>query len=106
MAENIKIEFIGWEDDFRYAEEKRRVTKHIEEIAKSKGFSFAQVQDMLIKNRYRAQGPWVDVHFQHKQEVNSETSAYVPARLWFTEDADMKSEPEFFEEVKGSTRAE
>ncbi|KAF2676240.1 hypothetical protein K458DRAFT_352028 [Lentithecium fluviatile CBS 122367] len=94
MAEKIKIEFIGWEDDFRYAEEKRRISQHIAELAKEKGFVSATVQDMLIKHRYRAQGPWVDVHFRR------EDNAHVPARLWFNEDADFKSDPEFFDEVK------
>jgi len=60
---------------------------------------------MLIKHRYQAQGPWVDVHFKRSEDPEAETGSHVPARLWFNEDADFKSEPEFFDEVQESGRA-
>lgn len=44
MAESVRVEYIGWEDDFRYAEEKSRITEHIQEIAKDNGFVYACVQ--------------------------------------------------------------
>jgi hypothetical protein len=44
MSGKVTVEFVGWKDDFRYFEEKQRVTKHIEAIAETKGFIFAQVQ--------------------------------------------------------------
>lgn len=50
----------------------------------------------MIKHRYRAQGPWVDVHLKREGRHDK---AYIPARLWFNEDADLKSEPEFFDEI-------
>jgi hypothetical protein len=50
MSGQIKIEFIGWQDDFRYTEEKKRVTEHVEQIAKAKGFTFAQVQSATHPN--------------------------------------------------------
>lgn len=44
MAELVQVEYIGWEDDFRYAEEKSRITQHIKEIAHDKNFTYACVQ--------------------------------------------------------------
>jgi hypothetical protein len=44
MTEPVMVEYIGWEDDFRYAEEKSRITEHIRQIAQENGFANAQVQ--------------------------------------------------------------
>jgi hypothetical protein len=44
MAESVEVEYIGWQDDFRYAEEKSRITEHIQKMAKNKGFGYACVQ--------------------------------------------------------------
>ncbi len=44
MTESVKVEYIGWEDDFRYAEEKSRITEHIQKIAHDKNFTYACVQ--------------------------------------------------------------
>ncbi len=44
MAQSVKVEYIGWEDDFRYGEEKSRITEHIQEIARDKNFAYACVQ--------------------------------------------------------------
>ncbi len=44
MKKSVKVEFIGWEDDFRYAEEKSRITEHIQQIAHHKNFAYACVQ--------------------------------------------------------------
>jgi hypothetical protein len=57
------------------------------------------IRDMLIKHRYRAQGPWIDVRFQRERDESDGFMSYVPARLWFNEHADLRSEPEFFGEV-------
>jgi len=43
MSEQIKVIFIGWEDDYRYAEEKSRIEEHIIELARTKGFASALV---------------------------------------------------------------
>lgn len=44
MVKPVKVQYIGWEDDFRYAEEKSRITEHIQKIAEDNGFSHALVQ--------------------------------------------------------------
>lgn len=44
MTQVIKIEYIGWEDDFRSAEEKSRITEHNHKIAKENDFVYACVQ--------------------------------------------------------------
>lgn len=44
MTKSAKVEYIGWEDDFRYAKEKSRITEHIQEIAHEKTFAYACVQ--------------------------------------------------------------
>ena len=38
------VEFIDWEDDFRYAEERRRVTDMIRSIAAERRFTHGVVQ--------------------------------------------------------------
>lgn len=38
------VEFIDWGDDFRYAEERRRVTDTIRNIAAERGFAHGVVQ--------------------------------------------------------------
>lgn len=38
------IQYVGWDPDFRYAEEHRRVTEQIHTIAMEKGFAYALVQ--------------------------------------------------------------
>jgi hypothetical protein len=48
MARTTRIEYIGWEDDFRYVEEKRRLTEHIDNLAKEKGFAYACVQSVSL----------------------------------------------------------
>jgi hypothetical protein len=57
------------------------------------------IKEMLIKHRYRAQGPWIEVRLQRKRDESDGFMSYVPARLWFNEDADLKLEPDFFDEV-------
>jgi hypothetical protein len=57
------------------------------------------IRDMLIKHRYRAQGPQIDVRFQRERDESGGFMSYVPARLWFNDDADLRSEPDFFNEV-------
>ncbi|KAL3437124.1 hypothetical protein BDV09DRAFT_163841 [Aspergillus tetrazonus] len=101
MASSVTVEYIGWEDDFRYAEEKSRITEHIQRIAEDHGFSYACVQDMIMRYRYRAQGPFMDVHFKRSQWVAEGLDRHVLSRLWFNEDGDLVKEPEFFE-VTGS----
>jgi hypothetical protein len=54
---------------------------------------------MLIKHRYRVQGLQIDVWFQRERDESDGFMSYVPARLWFNEDADLRSEPDFFNEV-------
>jgi len=44
MMKPVKVDYIGWEDDFHYAEEKARITEHIQEIAAANGFVYACVQ--------------------------------------------------------------
>lgn len=44
MTESVEVQYVGWEDDFRYAEEKSRITEHIQQIAHDKGFVYACVQ--------------------------------------------------------------
>lgn len=44
MTKSVRVEYIGWGDDFRYAEEKARITEHILQIAHDKDFAFACVQ--------------------------------------------------------------
>lgn len=44
MTKLVSIEYVGWEDDFRYAEEKSRITEHIRQIAVDKNFTYACVQ--------------------------------------------------------------
>lgn len=61
---------------------------------------------MLIKRRYQAQGRWVDVHFKSSEDPEAEAGSYVPARLHFNEDADFKSEAEFFDEVRVDSSVE
>lgn len=34
------VEYTGWEDNCRYAEEKSRITEHIQRIAKDNGFTY------------------------------------------------------------------
>lgn len=41
-----QIQYVGWDHDFRYAEERNRVTEHIQNIAREKGFSYALVQSV------------------------------------------------------------
>ncbi|KAJ5710992.1 hypothetical protein N7488_005148 [Penicillium malachiteum] len=93
MSEPIKVEYIGWEDDFRYAEEKSRITEQIQKIAEEKGFAYACVQ---------SQGPWMDVHFMRAEWLTDGVEKYVFTRLWFNEDGDLDKDPEFFEVEKGS----
>jgi hypothetical protein len=57
------------------------------------------IRDMLIKHRYRVQGPRVDVRFRRERDESDGFMSYVPARLWFNENADLRSEPDFFDEV-------
>ena len=38
------VEFVDWGDDFRYAEERQRVTDLIRRIAAERGFTHAVVQ--------------------------------------------------------------
>ena len=38
------VEFVDWDDDFRYAEERRRVTEVVRNIAAERGFEHAVVQ--------------------------------------------------------------
>lgn len=44
MAQLVKVEYIGWEVDFRYVEERSRITEHIQKIAQDNGFTYACVQ--------------------------------------------------------------
>ncbi|EGX92299.1 hypothetical protein CCM_03671 [Cordyceps militaris CM01] len=99
MAQPVTVEYIGWEDDFRYAAEKARITDHIQKMAEARGYSHACVQDMIMKYRYRSQGPWIDVHFQSDAWVRDGLNKYVFARLWFNEDGDLEKEPEFVEKA-------
>lgn len=41
---DFHLELIGWDPDKRYAEERRRVTKHITAVGCGKGFSYGQAQ--------------------------------------------------------------
>ncbi|KAL7919271.1 hypothetical protein ACQKWADRAFT_301907 [Trichoderma austrokoningii] len=102
MAELVQVEYIGWEDDFRYAEEKARITQHIKEIAHERNFTYACVQDMIMRYRYRSQGPFMNVHFKCEEWVTAELERYVPIRLWFNEDGDLCKDPEVYEEVDRS----
>ncbi|KAF1738931.1 hypothetical protein CRV24_000860 [Beauveria bassiana] len=94
MASPVTVEFIGWEDDFRYAKEKVRVKQHIQQIATLQGYSHA---DMIMKYRYRSQGPWIDVHFKRQEWIGNRPNKYVFARLWFNEHGDLEREPELIE---------
>ena len=60
-------------------------------------------RDMIMKYRYRSQGPWIDVHFKREQWIRDGLDKHVFARLWFNEDGDLEKEPEFFVVEKGST---
>jgi hypothetical protein len=57
---------------------------------------------MIMKYRYRSQGPWIDVHFKRGEWVTDGLEKYVFTRLWFNEDGDLYKNPEFFEAEKGS----
>ncbi|OJJ42593.1 hypothetical protein ASPZODRAFT_170077 [Penicilliopsis zonata CBS 506.65] len=83
MVEAVKVEYIGWEDDFRYAEEKQRITEHIQKIAADNGFTHACVQ--------RAE--W----------ITDRLEKYVFTRLWFNEDGDLEKGPELFEPATANT---
>ncbi|KAM3507751.1 hypothetical protein MY11210_007031 [Beauveria gryllotalpidicola] len=98
MASPVIVEYIGWEDDFRYAKEKSRITEHIQQMAESRGYSHACVQDMIMKYRYRSQGPWIDAHFKRQEWIEDGLNKHVFARLWFNEDGDLEREPEFIED--------
>ncbi|UKZ73824.1 hypothetical protein TrVFT333_001477 [Trichoderma virens FT-333] len=102
MAEAVQVEYIGWEDDFRYAEEKSRITQHIQNIAHDKNFAHACVQDMIMRYRYRSQGPFIDVHFKCEEWVTAGLERYVPIRLWFNEDGDLEKDAEVYDEVDKS----
>ena len=39
-----QVEIIGWEEDFRYQEERRRVVEHVKRIAEDNGFCSAIIQ--------------------------------------------------------------
>lgn len=41
MVESAMVEYTGWQDNLRYAEEKSRITEHIQRIAKDNGFIYA-----------------------------------------------------------------
>lgn len=43
-ASAVEVQYIGWDHDIRYAEEKARVTQHIQDIAQAKSFTYALVQ--------------------------------------------------------------
>jgi hypothetical protein len=57
------------------------------------------IRNMLIKHRYRAQGLQIDVRFQRERDESDGFMSYVPARLWFNEDVDLRSEHDFFNGV-------
>ena len=40
----VQVEIIGWEEDFRYQEERRRVVEHVRRIAEDNGFCSAIIQ--------------------------------------------------------------
>ena len=56
-----------------------------------------QHRDMIMRYRYRSQGPWIDVHFKREHWVTNGVGKYVFTRLWFNEDGDLDKDPEFFE---------
>ncbi|KAH8695784.1 hypothetical protein GQ44DRAFT_634625, partial [Phaeosphaeriaceae sp. PMI808] len=94
IAKPINIEYIGWEDDFRYANEKARITEHIREIAETHRFAYTCIQDMIIRYRYRSQGPWVDVHLKRQDWLDLNLDKYVFTRLWFNKDSNPEKELE------------
>ncbi|KAF2788055.1 hypothetical protein K505DRAFT_226363, partial [Melanomma pulvis-pyrius CBS 109.77] len=83
--------FVDWGDDFRFAEERRRVTDLIRTIAAEHGFTHGQVQPMFIKNRYRTMfGLHLTVHLQKREWVEAVPQRYMPVRLWFTPDCTLQ----------------
>lgn len=53
---------------------------------------------MVMKYRYRSQGPWIDVQFKRQHWVLDGLDNYAFTRLWFNEDGDLERDPEFFVE--------
>jgi len=100
MAE---VQIIGWDDDYRWEEERRRVKDCVKAIAEGNGFAFALVEDMMMKTRYRGGSNCVNVQFRKKDWMRENGPRYVPARLYFNEDCDLTSSktpnPELLDEV-------
>ena len=64
---------------------------------------------MLTKRRYRAFGLHVTFHFKVEDWVAQNVAKYVPARLYFNEDADLdegRTNPEWFAEVGGTNEVD
>ena len=117
MAE---VHIVGWDDAYRWEEERRRVMECVKAIAEQNGFAFALVEDeqctgkrgeplnccrdMRMRIRYRGGSNYMNVRFRRKYWVLEQRETYVPARLYFNEDCDLATNkipnPEWFEEVK------
>lgn len=51
---------------------------------------------MIMKYRYRSQGPWSDVHFKQASSLTDRPDGSMVATLRFDEDGDTWKDPEFF----------
>uniref|UniRef100_A0A8H7K390 Uncharacterized protein n=1 Tax=Bionectria ochroleuca TaxID=29856 RepID=A0A8H7K390_BIOOC len=104
---SVSVKFVDWEDDFRYNEERERVTNMIQRIAAEKGYTHGVVQKLWIKQRYRTMvGLQVTVHLQKIDWVGNQSPHYVPVRIHFTEDCtlqDIEGNPEWHPKVNETT---